>query len=360
MAFEQQCEELKQQLDDTKIALLNFGHNLVSDGAARAQYTKILQDNVKAMLSRVDGTSSLGHLKEVAQEAKKARDVADILSRENLTSMGKVFSDAASTKKKTMQQLLDHYAKEVTRKPDADFHRLSGRQTQEVYTMVIKASGASDQWLDSLSKNLDTFGRSLMLLSVATSVMKVYHDEHPAVAGALLGAEYFGVAVVGIIADAAVGTVALACGFGAIPVIAACFAARVRIAVLSKEYVGKAYEFCTQDDFIEHRNQSCNYYSAGEYEELAKHNKWAISGAVAAGLVLKFAGGGFMITVSGALAGAMAGHCMDVWQKLRRENVVLRQRNDALEAELQRCRNREGQARRERSRSGAPRVRPPN
>jgi len=283
----------------------------------------------------------LEELAAVAEEAVQAREMAMQLARANVSSMGKAFSKSIKEQGKTFAELLERYLEKTAGK-GATFDSLNEEQRHDVYMQIINASGRSNQWVTNLSKNLNRAGRVMLVVGLATAAVQIASHEHPEVAGALMAAECFGVAVIGVGVDGMIGCGAVAFGLAGLPVLGLCLVAKVCIATKIHGCRQSLYDIFTSQAFLEHRRQTRNFVSNGNYVEVVQHNPKGLMGGGIGGVFAKAAmGGGPLMMVGGVACGALAGHYLDVKEataeELRDENRRLRARHVAEQGRRENC-----------------------
>lgn len=203
----------EQLLDDALQAfeaqLANVGAHMGIDGAARAQYGRL----IRALSNELRTQAQSGQITwaQAAERAHEARNAVMEVIRSRSTPVGRAMAERLKREGRTLNELI---ARKVTQLhgPQADFGRLAPAQQNAVYAEIVASAGKSNPQVTQMMRRLSTAGRGLLVLSLALSVYQIAVAEDR-VAAAKREAVVTGAGIGGGIAGGALA--GLACGPGA-------------------------------------------------------------------------------------------------------------------------------------------------
>ncbi|NML15568.1 hypothetical protein HHL10_11370 [Azohydromonas sp. G-1-1-14] len=202
-------QDFETAFDFLQAEISNAGAIAAMDGAARAQYDRLLREFRNDLLDRVNKGQITW--REAAQQARHMRDDVMQVLRQRSTPVGRALAEALKPQSPTLNALIARKTVELFGR-EADFTRLSLAQRHQVYAAIVESAGKSNPRITARMRTVSRAGRGLLVLSLALSVYTVATAEDKAAAvvheGAITGAGIAG----GLAGGALAG---LACGPGA-------------------------------------------------------------------------------------------------------------------------------------------------
>ncbi len=200
---------LDAALEGFEAQLASVGAQLSIDGAARAQYQRLIH----AMADELRDEARAGRISwaQAAEQANEARNAVMQTLRARSTPVGRALAQRLKREGRTLNELI---ARKVVQLhgPKADFAQLAPSQQNAVYAEIVKSAGKSDPTVSRWMRRLGRAGRGLLLLSLAVSIHEIAVAEDR-VAAARREAAVTGAGIGGGIAGGALA--GLACGPGA-------------------------------------------------------------------------------------------------------------------------------------------------
>lgn len=200
---------LDDAIEGFEAQLANVGAHLGLDGAARAQYGRL----IAALAAELRAKARAGHISwaQAAEQANEARNAVMDVIRSRSTPVGRALAERLKREGRTLNELI---ARKVTQLygSKATFSRLSPGQRNAVYAEIVTSAGKANPQVTLLMRRLSVAGRGLLVLSLALSVYQVAVADDR-MAAAKREAAVTGAGITGGIAGGALA--GLACGPGA-------------------------------------------------------------------------------------------------------------------------------------------------
>lgn len=206
-------QEDERLLDDAiegfEAQLANVGAHLGLDGAARAQYGRL----IAALAAELRSKAQAGQISwaQAAEQAHEARNAVMEIIRNRSTPVGRALAERLKREGRTLNEIIARKVRQLYGS-EASFSRLSPGQRNAVYAEVVTSAGKSDPRVTLMMRRLSVAGRGLLVLSLAVSVYQVAVADDR-LAAAKREAVVTGASIGGGIAGGALA--GLACGPGA-------------------------------------------------------------------------------------------------------------------------------------------------
>ena len=200
---------LDDALQSLEAQLANAGAHLGLDGAARAQYGRL----IAALADELRRKARSGEITwaQAAEQAHEARNAVMDTIRSRSTPVGRALAERLKREGRTLNELIARKVLQL-HGPQAEFGRLSPSQQNAVYAEIVASAGKSNPQVTLMMRRLSVAGRGLLVLSLAVSIYEVAVADDP-LAAAKREAAVTGAGIGGGIAGGALA--GLACGPGA-------------------------------------------------------------------------------------------------------------------------------------------------
>ncbi len=200
---------LDDALQSFEAQLANAGAHLGLDGAARAQYGRLIAALADEL--RAKARSGVITWAEAAAQAHEARNTVMDTIRGRSTPVGRALAERLKSEGRTLNELIARKVLQL-HGPQAEFARLSPSQQNAVYRDIVASAGKSNPQVSLMMRRLSVAGRGLLVLSLAVSLYQVAVAEDP-LATAQREAAVTGAGIAGGVLGGALA--GLACGPGA-------------------------------------------------------------------------------------------------------------------------------------------------
>jgi hypothetical protein len=196
-------------MDELQATVANAGGHLVIDSEGRRLYTRMIAEMSDDLKRQV----AAGRLtwREAAVQAQETRNTIMEFVRARTTPVGRARAEALKKVGKTLDELVEHYARQLYG-AKAEFGTLTVAQQNQVYAEIVASAGRSRESVTIAMQRMSRAGKGLLILSLAMSVYVVATADDKVDAAKHEGAATLAGIGGGIAGGAAAG---LVCGPGA-------------------------------------------------------------------------------------------------------------------------------------------------